>query len=54
MKEIKNEVLKLRISATEKEKFKEYAEEHDMTLSELIRAAVVRYIALENKEEEEK
>lgn len=47
MKEIKNEVLKLRISATEKEKIKEYAEVHDMTVSELIRKAIIRFVAIE-------
>lgn len=52
MKEIKNEILKLRVSAQEKERFKEYAEAHDMTLSDLVRKAVIRLIAIENKEEE--
>lgn len=47
MKEIKNQVLKLRISATEKEKIKEYAEAHDMTVSELIRKAIIRFVAIE-------
>ena len=47
MKEIKNEVLKLRIPAAEKEKIKEYAEAHDMTVSELIRKAIIRFVSIE-------
>ena len=50
MKEIKSEILKLRVTASEKEAIKEYAEAHDMTLSELIRKAIIRYVAIEKGE----
>lgn len=46
MKEIKSEILKLRVTASEKETIKEYAEAHDMTISELIRKAIIRYVAI--------
>lgn len=54
MKEIKDKKIDLRVSAAEKERIKEYAEEHDMTVGELIRSALNRFMAIENKKEEEK
>ena len=50
MKEIKDKQLKFRVSAKEKETIKKYAEEHEMTVSELLRAALNRFIAIEKGE----
>ena len=50
MKEIKDKKIDFRVSATEKERIKEYAEEHEMTVSELLRAALNRFIAIEKGE----
>lgn len=54
MKEIKDKQLKFRVSATEKETIEKYAEEHGMTVSELLRAALNRFMAIDEKKEEEK
>lgn len=53
MKETKDKQLKFRVSATEKEKIEKYAEEHNLTVSELLRAALNRFMAIEEKKEEE-
>lgn len=37
MKEVKNEFLKIRLTKSEKEKIKTYAEEHNTTVSEVVR-----------------
>lgn len=39
MKEIKNTKIELRITQQDKEKIKEYADKHNMTMSEFIRFA---------------
>ena len=54
MKEIKDKKIDFRVSAAEKERIKEYAEMHDMTVGELIRAALNRFMAIDEKKEEEK
>lgn len=54
MKEIKDKKIDFRVSAAEKEKIKEYAEEHNIKVGELIRVALNRFMAIgEDKEEEE-
>lgn len=45
MKENKNSEIKIRITSSEKELWKEYCEEYDLTLSELIRDCVNGKIA---------
>ena len=52
MKEVKNEILKLRISASNKQEIKEYAEAHNITLSELVRKALMSFIALEGEKKD--
>ncbi len=49
MKETKDKQLKFRVSASEKEKIEKYAEDHNMTVSELLRAALNRFIAIEEE-----
>ena len=53
MKEVKDKQLKFRVSATEKETIEKYVEEHGMTVSELLRAALNRFMAIDEKKEEE-
>ena len=53
MKEVKDKQLKFRVSATEKETIEKYTEEHGMTVSELLRAALNRFMAIDEKKEEE-
>ena len=54
MKEIKDKKIDFRVSASEKERIKEYAEEHNIKVGELIRVALNRFMAIEDKKEEEK
>ena len=54
MKEIKDKKIDFRVSAAEKERIKEYAEKHNIKVGELIRVALNRFMAIEDKEEEEK
>ena len=54
MKEIKDKKIDFRVSASEKERIKEDAEEHNIKVGELIRVALNRFMAIEDKEEEEK
>lgn len=42
IKETKETYLKMRVTTKEKERVKEYAEAHDMTISELMRMALDR------------
>ena len=53
MKEIKDKKIDFRVSATEKERIKEYAEKHNIKVGELIRVALNRFMAIEDKKEEE-
>ena len=46
VKETKDTFFKMRMTKEEKEYLKEYAEAHDMTLSDLIRMALDRVIYL--------
>ena len=50
--DVKTLFIKVRVSAKEKEQITKYAEEHDMTVSELIRAAITRYAAIEEEKGE--
>lgn len=50
MKEIKDKQLKVRVSANEKETIEKYAKEHGITVSELLRAALNRFMAIEKGE----
>ena len=52
MKEIKDKKIDFRVSATEKERIKKYAEEHNIKVGELIRVALNRFMAIEEKKEE--
>lgn len=54
MKEVKNDIIKMRVSASEKEIIKQYALKYNMTVSELLRVALNRFMAIEEKKEEEK
>ena len=54
MKEIKDKKIDFRVSASEKERIKEYAEDHNLAVGELIRLALNRFMAIEEKKEEEK
>ena len=47
MKEIKDKKIDFRVSAAEKERIKEYAEEHNIKVGELIRVALNRFMAIE-------
>ena len=51
LKETKETYLKMRVTTKEKERVKEYAEAHDMTVSELMRMALDRlmYVNREDK-----
>lgn len=46
MKDNRDKRIEMRVTAEEKEYLKEYAENHNMTLSELIRMALDRVIYL--------
>lgn len=50
IKETKETYLKMRVTTKEKERVKEYAEAHDMTISELMRMALDRMIYIEREE----
>lgn len=52
MKEVKDKQLKFRVSASEKEIIEKYAEDHNFTVSELLRAALNRFMAIEEKKGE--
>lgn len=52
MKEIKDKKIDFRVSATEKERIKEYAEKHNIKVGELIRVALNRFMAIEEKKGE--
>ena len=54
MKEIKDKKIDFRVSATEKERIKEYAEEHNIKVGELIRVALNRFMAIEKGEKYER
>ena len=54
MKEIKDKKIDFRVSAAEKERIKEYEEEHNIKVGELIRVALNRFMAIEEKKKEEK
>ena len=47
MKEIKDKKIDFRVSASEKERIKEYAEKHNIKVGELIRVALNRFMAIE-------
>ena len=47
MKDNKDKKIEMRVTAEEKAYLKEYAENHNMTLSELIRMALDRIIYIE-------
>lgn len=48
MKETKNEFIKVRVSSSEKEQIKSYCENHNITISELIRMACLNKIQKES------
>ena len=52
MKEIKDKQLKFRVSTKEKEIIEKYAKEHEITVSELLRVALNRFMALEKEKGE--
>lgn len=42
MKETKNTFIKVRVTETERKQIQEYAQAHNMTVSDLIRSAIYR------------
>ena len=50
MKEIKDKKIDFRVSASEKERIKKYAEEHNIKVGELIRVALNKLMAIEKGE----
>ena len=52
MKEIKDKKIDFRVSAQEKDKIKEYAAAHNLTVGDLIRLALNRVMAIEEKKGE--
>lgn len=49
MKEIKNTKIELRLTQQDKDRIKEYADKHNMTMSEFIRFACEKIFQEENK-----
>lgn len=47
MKEIKDKKIDFRVSAREKEEIYEYAKNHNLKVGELIRKAIIRFVAIE-------
>lgn len=46
MKENRNYQLKVRLTNSEKEKLVEYAAAHNITISDLVRAAIIRFMGV--------
>ena len=53
MKEVKTTYLKVRVTASEKERIQQYCEEKGLTFSEFMRMLWTRAIALEKEEKNE-
>lgn len=52
MKEVKNDIIKMRVSASEKEIIKQYALKYNITISELLRLALNRFMTIEESKGE--
>lgn len=48
MKEVKDQIIKVRITKSEKEQVSAYCEKHDTTISELLRQALEKCFREEN------